>query len=219
MPIAAQLIVRPVGYAAGWLSFAPVGVATIAAFLAPEAIGAVAGTPPNPSAAFVLVQWVALAAVLAAVFLRLQAGSRTTLAASGFALFVVSLLPYAAAAIDSGLGGAGVLGGAVSGTPANLGEPALGILRASALLVLFALIALRRTRVTAVPALVAAALVPAAASLLTFTVVQTLGLAGSRRAGSGDRRCDGHRGVGLGCVVDAASRAETRRGAGRGGSG
>ena len=176
VPIAAQLIVRPVGYAAGWLSFAPVGVATIAAFLAPEAIGAVAGTPPNPSAAYVLLQWVALAAVLAAVFLRLQAGSRTTLAASGFALFVVSLLPYAAAAIDSGLGGAGVLGGAVSGTPANMGEPALGILRASAFLVLFALIALRRTRVTAVPALVAAALVPAAASLLTFTVVQTLGL-------------------------------------------
>ncbi len=176
VPIAAQLIVRPVGYAAGWLSFAPVGVATIAAFLAPEAIGAVAGTPPNPSAAYVLLQWVALAAVLAAVFLRLQAGSRTTLAASGFALFVVSLLPYGAAAIDSGLGGAGVLGGAVSGTPANMGEPALGILRASAFLVLFALIALRRTRVTAVPALVAAALVPAAASLLTFTVVQTLGL-------------------------------------------
>ena len=176
VPIAAQLIVRPVGYAAGWLSFAPVGVATVAAFLAPEAIGAVAGTPPNPSAAYVLLQWVALAAVLAAVFLRLQAGSRTTLAASGFALFVVSLLPYGAAAIDSGLGGAGVLGGVVSGTPANIGEPALGILRASALLVLFALIALRRTRVTAVPALVAAALVPAAASLLTFTVVQTLGL-------------------------------------------
>ena len=176
VPIAAQLIVRPVGSAAGWLSFAPVGVATIAAFLAPGAIGAVAGTPPNPSAAFVLVQWVALAAVLAAVFLRLQAGSRTALAATGFALFVVSLLPYAAAAIDGGLGGAGVLGATVSGTPANLGEPALGMLRASALLVLFALIALRRTRVAAVPALVAAALVPAAASLLTFSVVQTLGL-------------------------------------------
>ena len=176
VPIAAQLIVRPVGFAAGWLSFAPVGVATVAAFLAPGAIGAVAGTPPDPAIAFVLVQWVALAAVLAAVFLGLEAGSRTTLAASGFALFVVSLLPYAAAAVGSGLGGAGVLGGTVYGTPANLGEPALGILRAAALLALFALIALRRTRITAVPALVAAALVPAAASLLTFTVVQTLGL-------------------------------------------
>ncbi|HYJ48617.1 MAG TPA: hypothetical protein VEX12_01760, partial [Microbacterium sp.] len=164
VPIAAQLIVRPVGIAAGWLSFAPVAVATVAAFLAPGAIGAVAGTPPDPATAFVLVQWVALAAVLAAVLVRLEAGSRTTLASSGFVLFVVSLLPHASAAVGSGIGGVRILGGTVYGTPTILGEPALGILRATALLVLFALIALRRTRVTAVPVLVAAALVPAAAS-------------------------------------------------------
>ncbi|MGH7291710.1 MAG: hypothetical protein ACREJT_10900, partial [Myxococcota bacterium] len=54
----------------------------------------------------------------------------------------------------------------------------LGILRSAALMVVFARIALRRTRLSAGPALVAAALVPATASLLTFTVVQTLGLDG-----------------------------------------
>lgn len=173
VPIVAQLIVKPIGYAAGGLSFAPIGVATVAAFLAPGAIAAVAGTPAQPFTAFVLVQWVAVAAVLAAVVLRLESPSRTTLAVSGYALFLVSLLPYASAAIGSSSG----IGTLVEGSAAVLGEPGLGILRSAALLVLLALIALGRTRVAATPALAAAVLVPASASFLTFTVVQTLGLA------------------------------------------
>jgi hypothetical protein len=173
VPIAAQLIVKPTGYAAGGLSFAPIGVATVAAFLAPGAIAAVAGSPAQPFTAFVLVQWVAVAAVLTAVVLRLESSSRTTLAVSGYALFLISLLPYASAAIGSSSG----IGAFVEGSAAVLGEPGLGILRSAALLVLLAILALGRTRVAATPALAAAVLVPASASFLTFSVVETLGLA------------------------------------------
>ena len=144
--------------------------------LAPGAIGAVAGTPPDPATAFVLVQWVALAAVLAAVLAAPGGGESHDARRVG--LRAVRGLPAAARRRRRRQRDRRRthLGGTVYGTPAILGEPALGILRAAALLALFALIALRRTRITAVPALVAAALVPAAASLLTFTVVQTLGL-------------------------------------------
>ena len=172
VPIAGQLIVRPAGFAAGWLSFAPVGVATVAAVLAPGAIGAATGTAAEAATAFVLLQWVALAALAAAVLVRGEQASREALAASGYALFLVSLLPYASAAFATG-GGAGAFG---ETSTTMLAEPAAGIPRAAALLALFALIALRRTRVSGVSALIAAALVPAAASLLIFAVVQTVGL-------------------------------------------
>ena len=174
VPIAAQLVVKPSGYAAGGLSFASIGIATVAAFLTPGAIAAVAGTPAQPFVAFVLIQWVALAALLAATVLRREPSSRTTLAVSAYALFLASLLPYASAAVSSSSG----IGTLVEGSAAVLGEPGLGILRSAALLVLLALIALGRTRVAAASALPAASLVPAAASFLTFTVLQTLGLEG-----------------------------------------
>lgn len=172
VPIAAQLTARPTGPSAAALVVAPVGVATIAAFLAPAAIGVVAGTSADPAIAFALIQWVALAAVLAAVILRLDAASRTTLAVAGYALFLVSLLPYGNAAVAEG-GGVQAIG---FGSAAVIGEPGLGILRSAALLLVLALIALRRTRVTAGPALGAAALVAASAALLTFTVLDALGL-------------------------------------------
>ncbi|SFR87410.1 hypothetical protein SAMN04487846_0156 [Microbacterium sp. cf046] len=174
VPIAAQLVVRPAGPAAAWLTFAPVGVATVAAFLAPSALAEVTGATTDTMTAFVLVQWIALAALLCAVVIRLGQEGRSTLAVSAYALFGLSLLPYGIAA-TGGLG-AFKSADAASGSGGALGEPALAVARSIALLALLALVALRRTRVAAAPALGGAALVPAGAAYATFAVLQTFGL-------------------------------------------
>ena len=172
VPIAAQLIVRPTAMAAARLTLAPIGVLTLAAFLAPFALGSVLGEAPDPAVAFVFLQWVALASVLCAAILPCPTPSQSTLAVSGYTLFVVSLTPHAQAAFR-------VLEALPAGSTAPatiLGDPALAVARAVTLLVLFAVIAFGRSRVAPVPALGAAVLVAPAAATATFAVLQVLGL-------------------------------------------
>ena len=92
--VIAQVIMRPAGAAAVLLTLAPLGVLTISAFLAPFALAAAVGAAPDPAVAPVFVQWIALASVLCAVVLPASASIRSTLAATGCVLFVISLAPY-----------------------------------------------------------------------------------------------------------------------------
>lgn len=172
VPIAAHVIVRPSAAAGVGLTLAPIGILTISAFLAPAALAAALGAAPDPAVAFALLQWVAMASVLAAVLLPCPSASRTTLAVSGYTLFMVSLAPHARAAFSA-------LDGSVpvsTAPPATLGDPALALVRTMTLLVLFAVIALGRSRVEALPALGAAVLVAPTAAAATFSALQVSGL-------------------------------------------
>jgi hypothetical protein len=173
VPVVAFVLVRPTGAGSALLALTPVAVLTLAAFIAPSAIAAVRGTDADPGSAFVLVQWIALAALLAAVVLRLAPAPRSSLAGSAYVLFALSLLPYASDAVGRASGSRAVVGG----SSASLGEPAAGIVRAAGLVILLAIIALARTRVRGGTMLGAAALVPAAAAYATFLVLQAFGLA------------------------------------------
>ncbi|WP_171013123.1 hypothetical protein [Microbacterium sp. 2FI] len=171
VPIVAQAIVRPTGTIAAALTVTSAAVATISAFLAPAAFGAATGTPPNPLVAFVLLQWIALVAVLCAVVVPSGLPTRRAAAWSGYVLFAASLLPHA---ID-GLLGRGAFDVVVGATAPVAGEPALGIVRSAALLVLVALIALGRTRLDATASSGAALLVAPLAASLAFAVACTFG--------------------------------------------
>ncbi|MGZ8804221.1 MAG: hypothetical protein ACXWZG_02825, partial [Microbacterium sp.] len=172
VPIAAQVVVRPVGAAAAGLTFAPIGVATIAALLAPAALGAVVGAPANPTVTLVAFQWISLVALLCAVVLPGTPASRTTLAVSGYVLFVLSLAQHA----RDGYAAIAEFATPLGDNPTQLGEPGLAVVRSAALLAVGAAIALGRTRVAVAPALGAAALVAPFASTAIFALVRVLGL-------------------------------------------
>ncbi len=173
VPIAAQIIVRPAGAAAAWLSVAPIGLLTVSAFLAPAALGVAVGQAPESAVAFVFLQWIALACLLCAVVLPGPAASRSTLAVSGYALFAMSLAPYAQAAFR-------MMDALRPGPPRRprCSWPSRDSRSSGrwALLALVTVIALGRSRVAPVPALGAAVLVAPVAATATFTVLQTTGL-------------------------------------------
>ena len=134
VPIAARAIVRPKDVGAVVLALAPVAVGVIAALIAPSAIGAF-GPSVDGRATFVLLQWVALIALACAVGLRLDDTSRTALAVFSYGPLLVSFVMFATTPSSEG------------SVSAVLGEPLLAIVRAAALVVLLAFVALRRTRV------------------------------------------------------------------------
>jgi hypothetical protein len=168
VPIAAQIIVRPDGGGAVALPLTAVGVAAVAALLAPAALGAALDAPANPAVTPVLLQWLALVAVACAVVLPAVAGTRSTLAFSGYALWVASLVDGARDAI------AVIDGFPVDASPVatELGEPLLAVVRSAALLALLSLIALRRTRVPAAASLTGALLVAPVSAATTSAVLQ-----------------------------------------------
>ncbi|MET0296007.1 MAG: hypothetical protein ABW024_01290 [Microbacterium sp.] len=145
LPIAQRVAARPAGARAVASVVAPVVVLSVSAFIAPSAIGAVSGLPSDPSAAFVLLGWVALVAVAGAVLIRIDVPSRSALVYAGAILAAVAA---AAVAIAPGRSSAF--------STANLLEPWLAIPRGAALVILFALVALRRTALGAAPAAVSA---------------------------------------------------------------
>lgn len=172
VPIAAQVIVRPRAGGAAVLPLTAVGVAAAATLLAPAALGAALDTPANPAVTAVLLQWLALAAVACAVALPAVDITRSTLAFSGYALWVASLADGARDAI------AVIDGFPVDASPAptELGEPLLALVRSVALLALLSLIALRRTRVPAAASLTGALLVAPLAAATTHAALQVAGL-------------------------------------------
>lgn len=133
VPVLARVLVRPGVIGAVALALAPVAVAVVAAIIAPEAIGAAFDVIVDPRSPFVMLQWVALFALAAAVVLPLDDTSRTTLAISSYAPLVVSFAMFAAPLTAHGE------------VSAVLGEPYLAIARTAALIALLALVALRRT--------------------------------------------------------------------------
>lgn len=168
VPIGAQVIVRPKAGGAAALPLTAVGVAAVATLLAPAALGAALDTPANPAVTPVLLQWLALAAVACAVALPAVDITRSTLAFSGYALWVASLVEGARDAIA-------VIDGfpvGASQVATEFGEPLLAIVRSSALLALLSLIALRRTRVPAAASLIGALLVAPLAAATTSAVLQ-----------------------------------------------
>ncbi len=150
VPIIARAVVRPQAIGAVLLALAPVGVAAVSALIAPSALAPVFGVAVDARAGLVLLQWVALATLAGAAFLRLDAASGRALALSSYVLEVVGLfalltLPTTAPSVST-----------------VIGEPYAGIARSTLLLILLAAVALRRTRVDVGPGLGAAGLGAAA---------------------------------------------------------
>lgn len=146
LPIAQRIAARASGARAVASVIAPVALLSASAFIAPSAIGAVSGLGSvDHSVAFVLLGWIALATIAAAVVLRIDGASR-------------SALVYAAAILAAVSTAAVAIGPASTSAFAaqTLLEPWLAIPRGAALLALFALVALRRTAIGAAPALVSA---------------------------------------------------------------
>ena len=164
VPIIARIAVRPQAIGAVLLALTPVGVAAVSALIAPTALAPVFGVAVDARAGLVLLQWVALATLAAAAFLRLDAASGRALAVSSYLLEVIGLFALFAPPTTA------------PSVSTVLGEPYAGIARSTLLLILLAAVALRRTRVDVGPGLGAAGL-GAAALLAPVT-----GSRGDRRA-------------------------------------
>ncbi|MFK4838054.1 hypothetical protein ACI3KY_20195, partial [Microbacterium sp. ZW T2_14] len=140
---------------------APVGAGVVAAIIAPAALGAATGlSGSGPAVALVLLQWVALATLAAASFLRIDGPSRIGLAVAGYALTTLTLVWTLVAAADD------VATDAATTALAAIGEPVLGLVRGLALLALLVLVAIGRTLLRGHAVAAAALLIaPAIASL------------------------------------------------------
>ncbi|WP_163615786.1 hypothetical protein [Microbacterium sp. B35-30] len=173
-PVLLRTVRRAVGPLAVVLALAPVAVAVVAAIIAPAALGAATGlTGSGPAVSLALLQWVALATLVAAAFLRIDTASRIGLAVSGYALTTLTLVWTLVAAADDVATDA-----ATAATVAVIGEPFAGLVRGVALLALLALIAMGRTRLRghAVPA----------AALLAAPAIAALGHSALDMAGASD---------------------------------
>lgn len=182
-PIALALISKPAGEGRVWLAVVPVAIATLSAFIAPAAIASLIGAQTGEvSAALVLVQWVALVTLAAAVALRLGDVTRTALSIAGYALVALSLLQFAVRALPFGFGAVAGAGepGAVVGA---LGEPAFSIPRTLALLIALVVIAVGRSRVRSATALGAAVLTPIVAASAVFAILDVAGQSDAAWAG------------------------------------
>ncbi len=150
VPIIARAILKPQAIGAVLLALAPVVVAAVSALIAPSALAPVFGVVVDARAGLVLLQWVALATLAGAAFLRLDAASGRALAVSSYLLEIIGL--FALLTVPST---------AVS-VSTVIGEPYAGIARSTLLLVLLGAVALRRTRVDVGPEIGAAGLGAAA---------------------------------------------------------
>ncbi|WP_341995594.1 hypothetical protein MRBLWH7_002857 [Microbacterium sp. LWH7-1.2] len=170
-PIALGMVLRPTDVAAVAAAVAPVAVAAVSTIFAPSALAAVTGlTGAGGPVIAALLQWVGLAALIAALALPVERASRTALAASAEVLVAFSLIGAFTAVTTPG-----------SGAPANplltaIGEPGLGIARGALLLAGLAIVAFGVTRVTGVPPILAAALTAPVAAATTYDVLGAVGL-------------------------------------------
>lgn len=170
-PIALRLALRPNGVAAVAAALAPVAVAALSTPLAAGATSAVTGLYGEATPVIaVLLQWVALATLVAAVALPLERASRTGLAAAAEVLAAIGLVGTV---------------GAVAVNPAALsenalltaiGEPGLGIARGALLLAGLTIVAFGLTRISGVPTILAAALTAPLAAATAYDVLGTFDL-------------------------------------------
>ncbi|MBD3943746.1 hypothetical protein IF188_18800 [Microbacterium sp. NEAU-LLC] len=172
-PVALRLLLRPADLPAVAAALGPVAVGAVSALLAPGALSAVTGVRIGMDAVVpALLQWVAVAALAAAIALRVERASRSALAVSAEALVVVGLAWTATAAIGAP--------GSTTGSNALatvLGEPWTGIACGALLAAGLIVVALGRTRVEGVARLGATALLAPALAGLAHTVLAALGVA------------------------------------------
>jgi hypothetical protein len=146
------------------LALAPVAIGALIALIAPAAISTWLGVPVDARAALVLIEWVALASLAAAVILRLDALSRTAVALSSYLLLAGSLTQFVWPPASA------------PSVSASLGEPALSIVRACLLALLLAVVAIRRTRVGGGPSLGAALLLPPVVASIGIGALEVAGV-------------------------------------------
>ena len=164
VPLIARATTHPAAEAAVVLALAPVVVGAAAALIAPSAIAVALGVDVDVRAGLALVQWVALAALAAAVLLRMDAASRSAVAISSYALILLSFMAFVAEPAG------------VATVSATIGEPALSIVRTGGILILLVLVALQRTRIGALPSLPAALLAAPVAATLGLGILDTAGV-------------------------------------------
>lgn len=170
-PIALRMVLRPTDVAAVAAAVAPVAVAALSTIFAPSALAAVTGlTGAGGPVIAALLQWVALAALIAAIALPVERASRTALATSAEVLVVFGLIGAFTTVTTPG-----------SGVPANplltaIGEPGLGIARGALLLTGLTIVAFGPTRIAGVPPILAAALTAPVAAATTYDVLSAVGL-------------------------------------------
>jgi|GEM_PF-2130703 len=171
-PIALRIVQRATGVAAVVAVLAPVAIAALSTVLAPGALAAVTGLPgeAGPIVA-ALLQWVALATLIAAVAVPVEHASRTALAAAGEVL--VGFGVFSALTAVS-MGRRDVPADSVLTT---IGEPGLGIVRGALLLAALAVVAFGVTRISGVPTVLAAALTAPMAAATAYDALRALGVA------------------------------------------
>ncbi|MBW9121627.1 hypothetical protein JNB63_16125 [Microbacterium trichothecenolyticum] len=169
-PIALRIVLRPTDIAAVAAAIAPVAVAALSTALAPTAIAAVTGlTGETGPVIAALLQWVALATLIAAIALPVEPASRVALAVAAEVLVAFSLI--------------GALTAVTTGTDvspnallAAIGEPGLGVARGALLLAGLTTVAFGITRVAGVPTILAAALTAPVAAATAYDVLGALDL-------------------------------------------
>ncbi|WP_442923422.1 SCO7613 C-terminal domain-containing membrane protein [Microbacterium sp. JZ31] len=169
LPIALQAVLRPRGGALAAAAIAPVALAAIVTLSAPFALAALLDRSPGGDATrVVLIRWLAVAVLAAALFVRDRTIARRTRAASGVALAALGLGPLALALLGGGLA---VL---PETTDALLGDGVVGAVLTGATVVLLALVALRHRGPEGRVA--SGLLAPALASLALVCVAAATGL-------------------------------------------
>ncbi|MFF2486908.1 SCO7613 C-terminal domain-containing membrane protein [Microbacterium sp. NPDC058062] len=170
-PIALRLALRPIGVAAVAAALAPVAVAALSTPLAAGATSAVTGLYGEATPVIaVLLQWVALATLVAAVALPVERASRTGLAVAGEVLAAIGLAgTFSAVAMNPAALSENVLLTAI-------GEPGLGIARGALLLTGLTIVAFGLTRISGVATILAAALTAPVAAATAYDVLGTLEL-------------------------------------------
>ncbi|WP_157005662.1 SCO7613 C-terminal domain-containing membrane protein [Microbacterium trichothecenolyticum] len=170
-PIALRLALRPIGVAAVAAALAPVAVAALSTPLAAGATSAVTGLYGEATPVIaVLLQWVALATLVAAVALPVEQASRTGLAAAAEVLAAIGLAgTFSAVAVNPAALSENALLTAI-------GEPGLGIARGALLLAGLTIVAFGLTRISGVPTILAAALTAPVAAATAYDVLGTLEL-------------------------------------------
>ncbi|TDN91116.1 hypothetical protein [Microbacterium sp. BK668] len=178
-PIADRLVLRARDEAGAALAVASMVVATLASIVAPAPLAVLVGVPTVAGeillgSALALVQWVALAALAAALLLPLDRLSRAAVTVG--AELVVALTLVATVLLESGARFAGQESDAL--LRAALGEPILGLVRGCLLVAGLVAVVFSRRR-SALPATAAAGLV---APMLAATTHAGLDVAGASDA-------------------------------------
>ncbi|MFB7883047.1 SCO7613 C-terminal domain-containing membrane protein [Microbacterium sp. NPDC056057] len=170
-PIALRLVLRPTDISAVVAVVAPVAVAALSTVFAPSALAAVTGLTGEPGPVIAtLLQWVALATLVAAIVLPVERASRIALAVAAEVLVAFSLIgAFIAVTTPDAEPSANPLLTAI-------GEPGLGIARGALLLAGLTSVAFGVTRIAGVPTILAAALAAPVAAATTYDVLGTFGL-------------------------------------------